>query len=122
MPCGKSGKNISRCLRQRCTTSAQKDKIKKAPWITNDIKNLMYARDRFKRKAILTSNENDWLNFRATRNKVNIKLKNAKKNYYSSKIAGQKSNLKKAWKSINSLSGRQNKPPVVNELTVVIIN
>ena len=81
----------------------------------------MYKRDRFKRKAILTNNENDWLNFRTTRNKVNIKLKNAK-NYYTSKIAGQKSNPKKAWKSINSLSGRQDKPPVVNELTVVIIN
>ena len=90
----------------------------KAPWITNDIKNLMNTRDRFKRKAILTNNENDWLNFRTTRNKVNMKLRNAKKDYYSSKIAGQKFNPKKAWKSINSLLGRQNKPTVVNELTV----
>ena len=90
----------------------------KAPWITNDIKNLMNTRDRFKRKAILTNNENDWLNFRTTRNKVNIKLRNAKKDYYSSKIAGQKFNPKKAWKSINSLLGKQNKPTVVNELTV----
>ena len=78
----------------------------------------MNTRDRFKRKAILTNNENDWLNFRTTRNKVNIKLRNAKKDYYSSKIAGQKFNPKKAWKSINSLLGRQNKPTVVNELTV----
>ena len=90
----------------------------KAPWITNDIKNLMNTRDRFKRKAILTNNENDWLNFRTTRNKVNIKLRNAKKDYYSSKIVGQIFNPKKAWKSINSLLGRQNKPTVVNELTV----
>ena len=96
----------------------KKIRSKKAPWITNDIKNLMNTRDRFKRKAILTNNENDWLNFRTTRNKVNIKLRNAKKDYYSSKIAGQKSNPKKAWKSINNLLGRQNKPTVVNELTV----
>ena len=96
----------------------KKIRSKKAPWITNDIKNLMNTRDRFKRKAILTNNENDWLNFRATRNKVNIKLRNAKKDYYSSKIAGQKFNPKKAWKSINSLLGRQNKPTAVNELTV----
>ena len=34
------------------------------------------------------------------------------------RIAGQKFNPKKAWKSINSLLGRQNKPTVVNELTV----
>ena len=78
----------------------------------------MNTRDKFKRKAILTNNENDWLNFRLTRNKVNIKLRNAKKDYYSSKIAGQKFNPKKAWKSINSLLGRENKPTVVNELTV----
>ena len=91
---------------------------RKAHWITNDIKNLMNTRDNFKRKAILTNNENDWLNFRLTRNKVNIKLRNAKKDYYSSEIAGQKFNPKKAWKSINSLLGRENKPTVVNELTV----
>ena len=96
----------------------KKIRSKKAPWITNDIKNLMNTRDKFKRKAILTNNENDWLNFRLTRNKVNIKLRNAKKDYYSSKIAGQKFNPKKAWKSINSLLGRENKPTVVNELTV----
>ena len=96
----------------------KKIRSKKAPWITNDIKNLMNTRDKFKRKAILTNNENDWLNFRLTRNKVNIKLRNAKKDYYSSKIAVQKFNPKKAWKSINSLLGRENKPTVVNEITV----
>ena len=96
----------------------KKIRSKKAPWITNDIKNLMNTREKFKRKAILTNNENDWLNFRLTRNKVNVKLRNAKKDYYSPKIAGQKFNPKKAWKSINSLLGRENKPTVVNELTV----
>ena len=55
---------------------------------------------------------------KTTRNKVNIELRNAKKDYYSSKIADQKFNPKKAWKSINSLLGRQNKPTVINELRV----
>jgi hypothetical protein len=45
-----------------------------------------------------------------------IILRNAKKDYYSSKIAGQKFDPKRAWKSINNLLGRQNKPTVVNEL------
>ena len=49
---------------------------------------------------------------------MNIELRNAKKDYYSSKIADQKFNPKKAWKSINSLLGRQNKPTVINELRV----
>ena len=38
----------------------------------------MNTRDNFKRKAILTNNENDWLIFKTTRNKVNIELRNAK--------------------------------------------
>ena len=50
------------------------------------------------------------------RNQVNIELRNAKKNYYSSKLADQKSNPKKAWKSINNLLGKQNKHSKVNEL------
>ena len=58
------------------------------------------------------------LNFKTTRNKVNIELRSAKKYCYSSKIAGQKFNPKKAWKHINNLLGRQNKPTVINELCV----
>ena len=96
----------------------KKIRSKKVPWITSDIKKLMNTRDKFKRKAILTNHENDWLNFKTARNKVNIELRSAKKDYYSSKIAGQKINPKKAWKSINNLLGRQNKPTVVNEINV----
>ena len=96
----------------------KKIRSKKVPWITSDIKKLMNTRDKFKRKAVLTNHENDWLNFKTARNKVNIELRSAKKDYYSSKIAGQKINPKKAWKSINNLLGRQNKPTVVNELNV----
>jgi hypothetical protein len=78
----------------------------------------MNTRDKFKRKASLTNHENDSLNFKTARNKVNKELRSAKKDYYSSKIAGQKINPKKAWTSINNLLGRQNKPTVVNELIV----
>ena len=96
----------------------KKIRSNKVPWMTGDIKKLMNTRDNFKRKAILTNNENEWLNFKTTRNKVNIELRNAKRDYYSSKIADQKFNPKKAWKSINSLLGRQSKPTVINELRV----
>ena len=85
----------------------KKIRSKKVSWITSDIKKLIFARDKLKRKAILTNLENDWLNYKTTRNKVNIELRNAKKDYYSSKIAGQKFDPKRAWKSINNLLGRQ---------------
>ena len=43
-------------------------------------------------------------------------LRNAKKDYYSTKIPNDNFNPKEAWKTINSLLGRQNKPTIVNEL------
>jgi hypothetical protein len=45
-------------------------------------------------------------------------MKKAKKDYYSKRIAGQKQNPKEAWKTINNLLGRQNKPIKVNELSL----
>ena len=40
---------------------------------------------------------------------MNIELKNAKKEYYSTRIADEGNNSKKAWKTINNLLGRKNK-------------
>ena len=96
----------------------KKIRSKKVPWITSDIKKLINTRDKLKRKSISTNLENDWFDYKTSRNKVNIELRNAKKEYYSSKIAGQKFNPKKASKSINNLLGRQNKPTVVNEINL----
>ena len=95
MPCGKFGKKILDVLDKHAPLQHKKIRSKKVLWITNDIKNLMNTRDGFKRKAILSNNENDWLNFRTTRNRANIKLRKTKKDYYSSKIAGQKFKPKK---------------------------
>ena len=47
---------------------------------------------------------------------MNIELKNAKKEYYSTRIADEGTNPKKAWKTINNLLGRKNKQTVINEL------
>ena len=43
-------------------------------------------------------------------------MRKAKKDSYSKRISGQKHNPKQAWKTINNLLGRQNKPKKVNEL------
>jgi hypothetical protein len=88
----------------------------KCSWITSTIKQLIITRDRFKRNAIITNLDIDWLNYKTIRNKVNIQLRNAKKNYYSTKISDQKCNPKEAWKTINNILGRLSKPTVVNEL------
>ena len=70
------------------------------------------TRDKLKRKAIITNLECDWENYKRIRNRVNIELKNAKKEYYSTRIADEGTNPKKAWKTINDLLGRKNKQTV----------
>ena len=105
-------------LDKHAPLQCKKIRSKKVPWITSDIKKLINTRDKLKRKAILTNLENDWFDYKTSRNKVIIELRNAKRDYYSSKIADQKFNPKKAWKSINNLLGRQNKPTVVNEINL----
>ena len=94
----------------------KKIRAKRISWITSPIKELINTRDKLKRKAIITNLECDWENYKRIRNKVNIELKNAKKEYYSTRIADEGNNPKKAWKIINNLLGRKNKQTVVNEL------
>ena len=96
----------------------KKHRSKKVPWITSSIKELINKSYKLERKAVFTNLEQDWLNYKTNRNKVNTKLRNAKRNYYSTQIAGHKRDPKRAWKSINNLLGRQNKPTVVNELNL----
>ena len=90
----------------------------KVPWITSEIKNLINKRDKLKRKAIISKSEIYWINYKTSRNQINIELRNAKQNYYSTKITGQKCNPKIAWKSINNLLGKQTKQTVVNKLNM----
>jgi hypothetical protein len=66
--------NLEKFIRQTCTTSAKEDKIEKSPLDYKWYKEIYeYKGQVVKRKAILTNHE-DWLNF-----KVNIELRNAKK-------------------------------------------
>ena len=92
----------------------KKTKPSKVPWITTEIKGLKNEKDKLKIEAIIAKLETDWSKCQRTRNQVNIKLRNTKTNYYSSKIFNQKYNPKKAWRSINNLLGKQNKNSKIN--------
>ena len=105
-------------LNKHAPIQNKKVRSKNVPWITRRIKELIISRDKLKRKAIITNLETDWYNYKQIRNKVNTELRNAKKDYYPSKIASQKQNPKQAWKTINNLLGRQCKQTVVNQLDI----
>ena len=54
----------------------------RSPWINNDLKKIMYQRDRLKKKASITKNPEDWNNCKKMRNQVNNAIKNAIRSYY----------------------------------------
>ena len=84
------------------------------PWINKNTKNLIHERDRLKRKAMISKSEIDWNAFKALRDRVNCTIRKDKEIYYKNLI--HKSNdAKDAWKTINSILGRnQSKPTTFN--------
>ena len=64
------------------------------PWLTSEIKKLLFDRDKKKRRAMITKLNADWDEYKASRNKVNIALRQAKADYYRNKIATQNNKLK----------------------------
>ena len=64
------------------------------PWIPKDIRNKMFERDRLKRIAITSNEEDVWKTYKSYKNKVNIAFKKAKMNYYTSKMEKPKAKPK----------------------------
>ena len=76
------------------------------PWLTGEIKKIIFERDKLKREAMVTGSRAAWDKYKSTRNKVNIALRQAKTDYFRTKISNQNNNPKEAWKTINNLLGR----------------
>ena len=88
------------------------------PWITADIKKLIFDRDKMKRKAMVTKQSVDWDAYKTSRNRVNIALRRRKSECYRNKTAQQNKNPKEAWKTINDLLGRSSSDTTINELNI----
>ena len=73
-----------------------------APWLTPEIKRLMWERDRIKRIAIVTSDQLKWAEYRRLRNRVNHSIKVSKKNYYHSFFEDNVGKAKATWNGINT--------------------
>ncbi|CAB4024997.1 RNA-directed DNA polymerase from transposon X-element, partial [Paramuricea clavata] len=86
------------------------------PWLAGEIKKIIFERDKLKREAMVTGTHAAWDKYKSTRNNVNIALRQAKTDYFRTKISNQNNNPKEAWKTINNLLGRSPGNTVVNEL------
>ena len=77
-------------------------KTRSNPWITRDIRSLMYRRDYIHDKAKMTKNDELFKQYKILRNKVVDQIRKAKQDYFSDEICNN-TNPKKMWRAISSL-------------------
>ena len=84
------------------------------PWITPELKRLMFQRDKLKKLASRFPTDGNWTSYKHMKNKVNYEIKNAKMNYYNAFFKDNRRNIKNTWKGINRLIGNE---PKFNKIT-----
>ena len=67
-----------------CRTRRIRDKP--SPWLSQNIKHLMFKQDWLKKKATKTGMLEDWMAYKASRNLCNKEIRLAKKRFYQSRI------------------------------------
>ena len=85
-----------------------------SPWITPELKRLMFQRDKLKKLASRFPTDGNWTSYKHMKNKVNYEIKNAKMNYYNAFFKDNRRNIKNTWKGINRLIGNE---PKFNKIT-----
>ena len=89
-----------------------------SPWLTPDLKKLMFERDKAKKLASRAGSSETWMHFKALRNKVNIAIKKAKVEYYNSFFNNNRGNIKNTWKGINTIFGKIPQPTRIHSLKI----
>ena len=90
------------------------------PGLLHASKTLMRNRDYHKKRAIKYASQTHWESFKKLRNEVIIQMRSAKSKFFHDKIndCSRSKDPKKAWKLINTLLGKNNKPNNLSELSV----
>ena len=87
------------------------------PYITREIKALIKEKHRlqrlFNRRPLTYGNE-----FRRLRNQVNLVIRNAKANYFKSKLSNNTRNAKETWNVVNAVTGRAGKVELPDQFFV----
>ncbi|CAB4034888.1 Hypothetical predicted protein, partial [Paramuricea clavata] len=87
-----------------------------APWITNNIREVMKQRDFLKKKAVKTGSKQFHDAYKRTRNDLNRLIKNTKSTYFRNTLNGCEKNPKEMWKTINKLTGKKSKTTLISEI------
>lgn len=82
------------------------------PWMSGQIKNVMYQRDHHLKKARLSNRDEDWNLYRSLRNQVTSQIRKAKCNYNKKLIQDNSDNPKTFWKTMNKILPNEKKKRV----------
>ena len=92
-------KNWSRLVLETCDFHAPKCKRivrnNYAPWLTPEIKRLMFERDKLKRAAITNNSDDHWTEYKIAPNNVNANIRKAKTKYYKGYFETNGGDIKK---------------------------
>ena len=75
------------------------------PWLTNEIKQLIFHRDYLKRQSVRISSTDYHAAYKRCKNRVNKLIESTKKDYFKKGLTNS-SNSKKSWQAINELLNR----------------
>ena len=78
-----------------------------APWITPNLKNLTFQRDKLKKLASRSQNHTDWKNL------VNYTIKAARVEYYDNYFKENSTNIHNTWKGIKTMMGNEAKSTTI---------
>ena len=78
------------------------------PWVSREILNLMYQRDKIHKKAKQTQDSDTWKEYKYLRNLVVSQLRKQEKNYFKQEIAKHKGKPS-MWKTLNMALGKASK-------------
>ena len=79
---------------------------------------MMFERDKLKRAAIINNSDAHWTEYKIARNNVNANIRKAKTNYYKRYFETNLGDIKKSWKGVNSILGRNLPTTEINRIDV----
>ena len=90
-------------------TIMKKVRGKPAPWLNNDVKSLMNARDKLLRKSRRTKANSESSQYKSKRNEVNAAVRKAKSTYYKNLLNENSTDANKFWKTLKSIYPTKNR-------------
>ena len=94
-----------------------------SPWLTQELKMLMFERGKLKNIATRFKSNDNWTKYKTVRNQVNESIRLAKASYYNTYFKNNRGNIKNTWKGVNLIMGKnahENRENAVSEFAFVV--